>query len=205
MGKTKRANQIVPARVPITGATTARSSRRTTPTVRGQVSSGELLYAAPDKWVFRENEITTWQFNLSAKKFEQVRLDCGEHWACDGKSIYCVDHQQREVHATKLPPELRGRPITDGPFAVCLPFFFGRVHVRRRLRFWRRCRQTKGPVLYPNLDAARFARSSLARHPPEAAKGRLRFQRSQVILQMPDMLPRELRFLYTHRLRCLHF
>ncbi len=162
------------------------------------VSSGELLYAAPDKWVFRENEITTWQFNLSAKKFEQVRLDCGEHWACDGKSIYCVDHQQREVHATKLPPELRGRPITDGPFAVCLPFFFGRVHV------------PPAPFAF-GVDAAKLKARYFIRisTPPDSPgqvwldiRPRLQkdvsdFSEVKVILQMPDMLPRAVKVFCT--------
>ena len=52
---------------------------------------------------------------------EQRPGDTGEHWVCNGTSIYEFRHGDRQLRETKLPPELRGKAISDGP----LPFVFG--------------------------------------------------------------------------------
>ncbi len=68
---------------------------------------GELRYKAPDKGMYRyrENEKAQWI----------------EDWSCDGQAIYRLDHAKKQLVVHPLPPELRGRAITQGP----LPFVLG--------------------------------------------------------------------------------
>jgi TIGR03009 family protein len=70
------------------------------------VDRGEIKYSAPDKAMF------------------QVRDDKGdtvEYFVCDGEAIYEQDRVKKQMIIHKLPPELRGKAIADGP----VPFLFG--------------------------------------------------------------------------------
>jgi hypothetical protein len=49
-------------------------------------SSGEIKYAAPDKGLFRVKESTQW--NPETRRYEKKTGDTGEHWVCNGTSIY---------------------------------------------------------------------------------------------------------------------
>lgn len=69
-------------------------------------SKGELKYRAPDKGLYRvedENKATT------------------EHWVCDGQSIFEFNYENKQLIERRLPPELQGKAIANGP----LPFLFG--------------------------------------------------------------------------------
>jgi TIGR03009 family protein len=82
-------------------------------------STGEIKYAMPDKGLFRVKESKQW--NAQTSRYEQRPGDSGEHWVCNGTSIYEFRHGDRQLRETKLPPEMRGKAISDGP----LPFVFG--------------------------------------------------------------------------------
>jgi TIGR03009 family protein len=67
------------------------------------VDQGEIKYSAPDKAMF------------------QIPGDRGEYWVCDGRAIYEQDALKRQMIVHRLPPELQGKAIADGP----VPFLFG--------------------------------------------------------------------------------
>jgi TIGR03009 family protein len=64
---------------------------------------GELRYEAPDKGLF---------------SIEGPRAD---KWVCDGKSIYEFNFQDKKLVEHKLPREMQGKAIANGP----VPFLFG--------------------------------------------------------------------------------
>jgi TIGR03009 family protein len=78
---------------------------------------GEIKYEAPDKGLFRITEPKS-----------------GEHWICDGKSICEFDHYKKRVTEYRLPPELQGQGIVDGP----LPFLFGASAAKLQERYFLR-------------------------------------------------------------------
>ncbi len=82
-------------------------------------STGEIKYAAPDKGLFRVKSSKQW--NAEKRKYDARPSNSGEHWVCNGTSIYEFRHSERQLRETKLPPEMRGRAISEGP----LPFVFG--------------------------------------------------------------------------------
>ena len=45
----------------------------------------------------------------------------GEHWVCDGTSIYEYRTEQKQLVERPIPKEMQGKAIVDGP----LPFLFG--------------------------------------------------------------------------------
>ena len=49
-------------------------------------SSGEIKYAAPDKGLFRVKESKQW--NGETRRYEPRVGEAGEHWVCNGTSIY---------------------------------------------------------------------------------------------------------------------
>lgn len=81
-------------------------------------SSGEIKYAAPDKGLFRVKASKQW--NPETRRYEVRTGEVGEHWVCNGTSIYEFRHTERQLRETKLPPEMQGKAISDGP----LPFVF---------------------------------------------------------------------------------
>ncbi|HEY5313623.1 MAG TPA: hypothetical protein VIK18_13940, partial [Pirellulales bacterium] len=68
-----------------------------------RVEQGDIRYARPDKGLYR------------------VKSAGGEHWICDGRAIYEFNSTKKQLIESRLPPELWGKAIADGP----LPFVFG--------------------------------------------------------------------------------
>jgi TIGR03009 family protein len=97
-----------------------------------QTSFGEIKYVAPDKGLLRETGGSTWTVNPTSRQLENKKLDALEHWACDGKTLYKVDYQQRTVDEIPIPPELQGKGITQGP----LPFVFGAKAADLKARYY---------------------------------------------------------------------
>ena len=79
---------------------------------------GEIKYSAPDKALFR----------IIGEE------DAGEYWMCDGKAIYTKDAVRKQIKVQKLPPELQGKAIGDGP----VPFLFGAKAVKLKQRYYMR-------------------------------------------------------------------
>jgi len=84
--------------------------------------SGELRYEAPDKGLFSID---------AAPNGDTSRV---EKWVCNGKSLFQYDFPNKLVREYKLPPEVQGAGITNGP----MPFLFGAKADQLKRRYWLR-------------------------------------------------------------------
>jgi len=135
-------------------------------------SAGELKYAAPDKGLFRVRESKQW--NPEARRYEIRSGEAGEHWVCNGESIFEFRHSERQLRETKLPPEMRGKAISDGP----LPFVFGAKADTLRKRYWMR-------IITPPEVRDQVWLEALPRFQADAAN----FSKVELILQARDLMP----------------
>ena len=135
-------------------------------------STGELKYAAPDKGLFRVKESKQW--NPESRRYEIRGGEAGEHWVCNGESIYEFRHTERQLRETKLPPEMRGRAISDGP----LPFVFGAKAETLKQRYWMR-------LITPPDVRDQIWLEALPRFQADAAN----FSKVELILQARDLMP----------------
>jgi len=112
------------------------------------IDRGRLKYSSPDKGAYYVDEPRP------------------EQWICDGRSIIEYDYTKKEVIEHRLPPQLQGKAIGDGP----LPFLFGASATKLNQRYFLRLvtpadRLGKEIWLqaYPRYqpDAANFARAEL--------------------------------------------
>ncbi|MFM9025524.1 MAG: TIGR03009 domain-containing protein [Planctomycetaceae bacterium] len=135
-------------------------------------STGELKYAAPDKGLFHVKASKQW--SPEARRYEVRGGDAGEHWVCNGESIYEFRHTERQLRETKLPPEMRGKAISDGP----LPFVFGAKADTLRKRYWMR-------IITPRDVRDQIWLEALPRYQADAAN----FSKVELILQARDLMP----------------
>jgi TIGR03009 family protein len=135
-------------------------------------SNGEIKYAAPDKGLFRVKESTQW--NPETRRYERRDGEAGEHWVCNGASIYEFRHSERQLRETRLPPEMQGKAISDGP----LPFVFGAKADTLRKRYFMR-------IVTPPGVAEQIWLESLPRYQADAAN----FSKVELILQARDLMP----------------
>lgn len=135
-------------------------------------SSGEIKYAAPDKGLYRVRESRQW--NPEARRYETIPGDSGEHWICNGTSIYEFRHEERQLRETVLPPEMQGKAISDGP----LPFVFGAKAETLKQRYSMRIITPQGVNDQVWLEA-------IPRWQADAAN----FSRVELILQVRDLMP----------------
>ena len=135
-------------------------------------STGEIKYAAPDKGLFRVKDATQW--NPETRRYEKRTGDTGEHWVCNGTSIYEFRHSERQLRETRLPPEMRGKAISDGP----LPFVFGAKSDTLKKRYVMR-------IITPPGVTDQVWLESLPRYQADAAN----FSKVELILQARDLMP----------------
>jgi len=126
------------------------------------VDQGEIKYIAPDKGLFRV---------LPSEGKGQTRE---EQWICNGESIFQFDYQKKQLIEHKLPPDLRGQAISEGP----LPFVFGAKADTLKRRYYVRI------VTPPNAEGQIWL-EAWPRWQADAAN----FQRATVILTADEMLP----------------
>jgi TIGR03009 family protein len=146
---------------------------------------GELSYGKPDKGSFRITEVRTWQAKPVAPGGPppaQIQGDwvpqpnaVGEHWVCDGKSIFEYRHDKKQLVERPIPKELQGQAIADGP----LPFLFGAEPKKLKARYWMRQEQS------PNNDQNQIWLTALPKYQAQAAD----FKAVEVILDRQQMLP----------------
>ncbi|MCC7476606.1 MAG: hypothetical protein IT425_14545 [Pirellulales bacterium] len=104
---------------------------------------GQLTYSKPDKGSFQITKITTYkespppadqpQAPRRGDWLEQTE-SIGEHWVCDGKSVYEFRTNEKQVIERPLPPRAPGENVLDGP----LPFLFGAKPEELKSRYWMR-------------------------------------------------------------------
>ncbi len=94
-------------------------------------SNGVVRYQSPDKGLY---QITTAKnYNTTTSKFEpSTDVSQLEHWVCDGTYVFHVNHKDKKMIKTELPPNMRGTQIADGP----LPFVFGQKADKLKGRYW---------------------------------------------------------------------
>jgi TIGR03009 family protein len=137
---------------------------------------GEIKYAAPDRGEFQITEL----FEYDSKKVDYVRKTEGlDYWVCNGKAIFEFNSQKKQLIERRLPPELQGKAITDGP----LPFIFGAKADQLKRRYWMRDATPKeevGKTIW--LDAV-----------PKFQQDAANYQRATVVLTEADCMPFALR------------
>lgn len=80
-----------------------------------RVIGGVLRYSAPDRGFYE-------------------LADQSEKWVCTGDAIFEFKTDLKQVREYPLPPEMRGKAISDGP----LPFVFGVEADKMKARYWLR-------------------------------------------------------------------
>jgi TIGR03009 family protein len=131
------------------------------------VVQGEIRYAAPDKgMIVVDGEIVDFRWERGqAVGGRFVKGQQAEHWICDGKSVFEYDFRQKQLVEHKLPADLQGKAIHDGP----LPFLFGSTAEQLEQRYFLRVVTPQGAKdqvwleAYPKYqaDAANFWRATL--------------------------------------------
>ncbi|NLX94801.1 MAG: TIGR03009 domain-containing protein [Rhodopirellula sp.] len=121
------------------------------------VDQGHLMYSAPDKGMFR------------------VEGPRPEHWICDGKAIFEYNFQSKQLVEHRLPPELHGKAISDGP----LPFLFGANAEKLKQRYFMRI------TTPPDKNGKEVWLEAYPRFQQDAAN----FQSADVILSVGGMQP----------------
>lgn len=145
---------------------------------------GELSYHRPDKGSFQITEINTFQANPVAPgqqapnppqgNWVKQPNAVGEHWVCDGKSVFEFQHQQKQLIERPIPPQLQGQGIVDGP----LPFLFGAEAAKLKARYWMRLESQ------PNEQEIWL--TAEPRYQAQAAD----FSKVEVILDRQQLLPK---------------
>ena len=135
-------------------------------------STGEIKYAAPDKGLFRVKSSKQW--NPEKRTYDSRPSNSGEHWVCNGTSIYEFRHSERQLRETKLPPEMRGRAISEGP----LPFVFGAKADTLKKRYSMR-------IITPSSVTDQIWLEALPKFQVDAAN----FSKVELILRATDLMP----------------
>jgi TIGR03009 family protein len=95
---------------------------------------GTVRYSAPDKGLMRVDQVFVHDPQAAdpAKPWRREEVQFGEYWVCDGEAIYQFDSVQKKLIETRLPDDLRGQAIAEGP----LPFLFGARAETMKQRYW---------------------------------------------------------------------
>jgi TIGR03009 family protein len=140
------------------------------------IDLGIVKYATPDKGVFQV---------LSTEgpdgKIKPIEPDRADHWICDGKSVYQYVPSRKQLVERKLPPEMQGKAIVDGP----LPFLFGADSQKLRQRYWIRI------VPPPPNNSNVVCLEAFPRYQQDAAN----FRAATLMLNVPEMTPNALQIL----------
>lgn len=137
------------------------------------VSKGTIKYQAPDKGLFQVTATENYVGTADAK-FEKGSPDQLEHWVCDGKSIFQVDHKAKTLTERPLPKEMQGTAISDGP----LPFVFGAKAEKLKQRYW--MREVTPPTDKDNIWLQAY---------PRYMADRENFRFAEIIISKKDFMP----------------
>jgi len=132
------------------------------------VDWGKIKYASPDRGMFRVKK------TQKGRDMVDVEPERAEHWVCDGKSVFEHNYAKKRLTEYKLPPELHGKAIEDGP----LPFLFGANATKLKRRYFMR-------VITPQNVKDQIWLEAHPRFQQDAAN----FRRAELILKAKDMSP----------------
>jgi TIGR03009 family protein len=99
-----------------------------------KIIQGIIKYAAPDKGLMEDREVKGYvpPEKKGDAEYRPLPDAFGQYWLCDGLSVFLKDFRKKVLTETKLPLELRGKAIAEGP----LPFVFGAKAEAMKKRFW---------------------------------------------------------------------
>ncbi|TWT88871.1 hypothetical protein Mal64_23590 [Pseudobythopirellula maris] len=144
------------------------------------VDDGRLSYQQPDKGSFEIQKVRRWDPTQKTHVEDSVAI--GEHWVCDGKSIYEYKTQQKQLVERPIPPEMQGKSIVDGP----LPFLFGAEAAKLKARYWLRI-DPRSPENQIRLHAMpRFQRDAANYRAVELMLDRQKMLPVAMQVHMPD-------------------
>lgn len=121
--------------------------------------NGELRYEAPDHGMFA----------VSSEDGSP-----SEKWICDGTHVFEFKYAQKQIDQYTLPPEMRGKGITQGP----LPFLFGASADELKNRYYIR-------HIIPDANLARPGQIWLEAY-PKKSEDASEFQRAEMIISFGD-------------------
>jgi TIGR03009 family protein len=146
---------------------------------------GDLSYSRPDKGSFQITETKKWQEAPAQpgqppnaeKKGDWVKQNdaIGDHWVCDGKSVYQYRPDLKQLVEHPIPPQLQGQAIVDGP----LPFLVGADANKLKQRYWMKLDQQQ------NQDPNQIWIIALPKYQAQAAD----FTEVDIILDRQQLLP----------------
>lgn len=154
------------------------------------VEEGEVSYQQPDKGSFQIKTISRWQAEPRAPgdrgpakgKHVLQPSAVGEHWVCDGKSIYEYKHEQKQLVVRPIPPDMQGKSIVDGP----LPFLFGAEADKLKKRYWMRVERSQDPNIIHLVAQPKFQADAANYKAVELMLDRNRFLPAAMQVHQPD-------------------
>ncbi|HTN75775.1 MAG TPA: TIGR03009 domain-containing protein [Pirellulaceae bacterium] len=150
-----------------------------------KVSYGEIKYAQPDKGLFKVTKML--HYNAPKTPEDKAQYlpqegEIGEHWVCDGKSIFEFDHPNKKLIDHQLPPDMHGKAIVDGP----LPFLFGANAAKIQERYW-------VGVFTPKTAKGEYWLEAW----PKRAEDARNYKKVEIIIDEKDFLPKAIQ-IYNH-------
>ena len=150
------------------------------------IGDGQIKFKSPDHGSYKDNSVRLYRApprlpdtrRMTAKQLLalfELDNESRNHWVCDGQSIFQYEVKEKVLHQFKLPPELQGKAITNGP----IPFVFGAKVDNLRNRYWMR------EVTPHDTSDAEIWLEAHPRHQQDAAE----FVRATIILDSKTMLP----------------
>jgi len=110
--------------------------------------------------------------------FAQRPDEVGEHWICDGQSVFEHDHKSKQLIQRELPPQMQGKAIADGP----LPFLFGAEAAKVKQRYW----------IHPLPVPADVKGEYWLEAYPKWRQDAVNYQKVHIIIAQDDFLPKGL-------------
>ncbi len=145
------------------------------------ISTGVIKYAKPDKGMFEIEKAYDYappKEPGGKPQYTPRQTDGFEKWMCDGEAIYEFDFLQKQIVEYPLPPERRGKAITDGP----LPFLFGAEAATIKQRYWLR-------VVTPPETKGEYWLEAWPRNAADAGN----FKKVEIIISEEDFLPKAMK------------
>jgi TIGR03009 family protein len=142
------------------------------------IAQGEIRYASPDKGEFRVERVAKYEApekEGGKPEYQWQETEAREHWICDGNSVFELNAAEKQLIERRLPAEMRGKDIADGP----LPFIFGATRAKIDARYWVR------EVPPPPERRGEYCLEAYPKRREDAGS----FQRVRLILDASSFLP----------------
>ncbi len=149
------------------------------------IATGIIRYEAPDKGMYEVEKLYDYAPPRVAggePQYPERKENNKEKWICDGVNVYEMDFNQKKMLVIPLPPESRGKAISDGP----LPFLFGVEAEKVKKRYWLR-------VITPKNAEGEYWLEAWPKRLHDAQS----FKKVEVIIDEKDFLPKAIQIFGT--------